>query len=363
MICPHCNTTVPDGSTVCPHCSALIGASGSASTHDFIFCEGCGARLTPKDRTCPKCGRPAPGILSTEASAADLAAGKTASFPKLTDEDVRTRPSAAEVLDVSLDPSATNVLKFTDDAPATSSREEDPYHAHRRPVGKIVAAIAVVVLIGACAFFVVADPFGVMPGVYSEIERQAAEMFPSRQGAATQEQENGEAEEEETSPEEDEVELTDETLLTDDEAYDTLTRIYEEIGGYQDPLGDVIYDYNGGFLLSNLERRREASASAYALRDQVQATLDELSEINLQDGSPYTEDLDHLVQLATWMYNRVDVLCDSWDISLSYPDGESLSAHKSEISQPLRDALDGSGQNQNLTLFEENYYQWKPTQH
>ena len=348
MICPHCNTTVPDGSTVCPHCSALIGASGSSSAHDFIFCEGCGARLTPKDRTCPKCGRPAPGILSTEASAADLAAGKTASFPKLTDEDVRTRPSAAEVLDVSLDPSATNVLKFTDDAPATSSREEDPYHAHRRPVGKIVAAIAVVVLIGACAFFVVADPFGVMPGVYSEIERQAAEMFPSRQGAATQEQENGEAEEEETSPEEDEVELTDETLLTDDEAYDTL---------------DVIYDYNGGFLLSNLERRREASASAYALRDQVQATLDELSEINLQDGSPYTEDLDHLVQLATWMYNRVDVLCDSWDISLSYPDGESLSAHKSEISQPLRDALDGSGQNQNLTLFEENYYQWKPTQH
>ena len=92
-------------------------------------------------------------------------------------------------------------------------------------------------------------------------------------------------------------------------------------------------------------------------------TLDELAEINLQDGSPYTEDLDHLVQLATWMYNRVDVLCDSWDISLSYPDGESLSAHKSEISQPLRDALDGSGQNQNLTLFEENYYQWKPVQH
>ena len=90
----------------------------------------------------------------------------------------------------------------------------------------------------------------------------------------------------------------------------------------------MIDDYNGGFLLSNLERRREASSSAYALRDQVQALRDELDAVRLEQDSPYAEDLEHLKQLATWMYNRVDVLCQSWDISLSYPDGERLSQYQ-----------------------------------
>ena len=75
MICPHCLKTIEDGETFCPHCHGYVGA---VSRDEFVFCEGCGARLSLHDRTCPKCGRPAPGILSTDSASADLAAGKTA---------------------------------------------------------------------------------------------------------------------------------------------------------------------------------------------------------------------------------------------------------------------------------------------
>ena len=48
------------------------------------------------------------------------------------------------------------------------------------------------------------------------------------------------------------------------------------------------------------------------------------------------------------------------NVSLAVPEGESMSAHESEILQPLRDELDATGQNENLVLFEQNYSSWYP---
>ena len=103
MICPHCLKTIEDGASFCPYCNAYVGPGDGPEHTEFVFCEGCGARLSPHDRTCPKCGRPAPGILSEDAAASDLAAGRTAGFPRLTQEQIDTEvphapASAAAVL-------------------------------------------------------------------------------------------------------------------------------------------------------------------------------------------------------------------------------------------------------------------------
>ena len=107
MICPHCLKTIEDGASFCPYCNAYVGPGDGPEHTEFVFCEGCGARLSPHDRTCPKCGRPAPGILSEDAAASDLAAGRTAGFPRLTQEQIDTEvphapASAAAVLSLSL---------------------------------------------------------------------------------------------------------------------------------------------------------------------------------------------------------------------------------------------------------------------
>ena len=90
MICPHCLKTIEDGSSFCPYCNTYVGPGDGPEHTEFVFCEGCGARLSPHDRTCSKCGRPAPGILSEDAAASDLAAGRTAGFPRLTQEQIDT---------------------------------------------------------------------------------------------------------------------------------------------------------------------------------------------------------------------------------------------------------------------------------
>ncbi len=49
------------------------------------------------------------------------------------------------------------------------------------------------------------------------------------------------------------------------------------------------------------------------------------------------------------MYERVDVICQSWDISLAIPDGESMSSHQSEILAPI-----AQGGNSALNQYDAN---------
>ena len=354
MICPHCLETIDDGSYVCPKCG---GYTGAGSHSDFIFCEGCGARLSPHDRTCPKCGRPAPGILSTSASASDLAAGKTASFPKLTSEMIETeraQASAQSVLSDSLDPSATNILN-TGTAP-----QEDPFHRKRKVPRGIIAAVVTVLVIGAAAFCVVEDPFGVMPGFYSWLREAASEAFPSRQIAESAQDDEGDANAtDEGADTTDGESVLSDAELGDDEAFTRLNGLYERIIAFtdEDQLGMVIDDFNGAYLLADKSVREDTASGAYALRDRVQAVIDELEGLKLTSSSVYEEDREHLIQLATWMYERVDVICQSWDISLAVPEGESMTAHQTEILQPLREA--GSSARES---FDANVSSWRPRQ-
>lgn len=380
MNCPRCNTEVPDGSGSCPSCGYDLAPSG-----EFIFCEGCGARLMTGERTCPKCGRPAPGILSAKSASADLAAGKTASFPRLTPGmmgDTGAVRSAPELVSSSLDPQVTGVL----DADALAAAEadagarerssrrgrrpqaepaasesagvplsEDAYRRRRR--WPLVAAALLVVALGVGGWFVAADPLGVMPGFYRSFSEAAGDMFPSRQlpeaNAAQQDGSTDAADDASETP------VSDETL-SDDQAYQQLSAAWTDIVAQHDALSDIIADYNSGFMASSLDTRTSCSKSAYAARDALDAVIARLQDMKLAEDSAYAEDVTRLTQLAQWVRTRVDIYCASWDISLSYTGSERPSAHESEILAPLRERASEDDQ------ARENYFAnveaWKPQQ-
>ena len=382
MICPHCLKTIEDGASFCPYCNAYVGPGDGPEHTEFVFCDGCGARLSPHDRTCPKCGRPAPGILSEDAAASDLAAGRTAGFPRLTQEQIDTEvphapASAAAVLSDAADPNETCVLpafdkdfgipkvdiptpvSLRDDAQPKKQKpkrkvhpDEDAYHKHKRHIPKPLIVIAVLAAVcGGVYWFVTADPMGVMPGFYDQFGQAAKTTFPSRQ--------KGEATEKESKQEDTSEVVQEETVLTDDQLYTRLDGLYQTIVSYsdEDQIGEVIDSFNNGYLRTPLSTRQELSQSAYALRDQIKKTQDELNNLKVQDDTVYAEDIDHLKQLVQWMYERVDVICQSWDISLSIPDGESLSARQSEILAPI-----AQGGNSALNQYDANVSAWKPQQ-
>ena len=192
---------------------------------------------------------------------------------------------------------------------------------------------------------------GVMPGFYDQFGQAAQTTFPTRQ--------KGEANEDDTKQDDSAEVVQEETVLTDDQLYTRLDGLYQTIVSYgdEDQIGEVIDSFNNGYLRTPLSTRQELSQSAYALRDQIKKTQDELNNLKYQDDTVYADDIAHLKQLAEWMYERVDVICQSWDISLAIPDGESMSSHQSEILAPIAQ----SG-NSALNQYDANVGSWKPQQ-
>lgn len=366
MICPHCNMTVEDGASFCPHCHAFVGSEPSAADL-FVFCEGCGARLVPGDRVCPKCGRPAPAILSTDTAASDLAAGRTASFPRLTREEIerqtaerearipRIEPVEAEPQNP-FDPDATSSVQPEPKVETFEERTpelEDPYHSYKRPWAKIIGAAVGISLVIGIVYFVAADPLGMMPGFYSDFKQAASEMYPSRSAEVAETEE-----EDADKPAQKEEEQKKSQLVSNEEAYQVLMRCYNTIGTFQDEIGTAVDDYNTGYVYSDFDARTSYSESAYELRDKAQDVIDELDELLLPEGSPYKEDLEHVRQLAEWMWTRADVLCESWDISLSHK--TDVSSYEDEVLAPLRDRSSEVTEAQDG--FDMNYGSWEPVE-
>ena len=230
--------------------------------------------------------------------------------------------------------------------------DEDAYHKHKRHIPKPLIIIAVLAVVcGGAYWFVTTDPMGVMPGFYDQFGQAAQTTFPTRQ--------KGEATEDDTKQGDSAEVVQEETVLTDDQLYTRLDGLYQTIVSYadEDQIGEVIDSFNNGYLRTPLSTRQELSQSAYALRDQIKKTQDELNNLKVQDDTVYADDIAHLKQLAEWMYERVDVICQSWDISLAIPDGESMSSHQSEILAPI-----AQGGNSALNQYDANVGSWKPQQ-
>lgn len=376
MMCPTQSEHTFDAARFDEADAAAMGVAG-----EFIFCEGCGARLRHTDRACPKCGRPAPGILSEHSAASDLAAGKTASFPRVTnamlaDAVPAPAPSKAdELLEQTLDAQATSVLSgdaidaaLGGSPSGASSRRvgrkrsrpeaardaQDAYAKPRR--GRAVVLVLVLALIAGGAWFVLDDPWGVMPSFYEQFRRAAGEMYPSRETPERPATTTGEAGG--ASTDEADADTVSDSALSEQEALDTLTLLYNDIIAQHDALGSIIDDYNTGFADPDLSRRQQYAAGAYAARDALDADLEQLRAIELGRDSAYADDVEHLVQLAEWARSRVDMYCASWDISLSFTGAERPGAHQAEILAPLRDRRTADDE------ARENFYahvvDWRP---
>ena len=151
-------------------------------------------------------------------------------------------------------------------------------------------------------------------------------------------------------------------MLSEAQAFQRLSAIYGDIIALQDDIGPVVDTYNGQYLVKDRDQRANAARGAYDLRDSLTGLIDEIDGLELAEGSAYAEDVEHLRKLATWTFNRVDVLCRSWDINLDLPEGEIPVNHQDEILAPLRDVQMVDGKSIDVVEYERNVGAWKPVE-
>ncbi|MBY4798073.1 zinc ribbon domain-containing protein [Collinsella sp. AGMB00827] len=350
MICPKCLASIDDGLAYCPACHARIRSDHEVGTSEFLFCEGCGARLTAHDRTCPKCGRPAPGILSTHSASADLAAGRTASFPRQSqraleletpDLSVDTARLGADTPAVD-DPFATSSLPAQELASAAEEyRESDPPSydvASPRSSRRFITLGAGVVLAAIVGFFAL-DPYHLVPGMLAALEQSAKTMYPSR------DEQKPAADEGSHEPDQaDEQKDGAKKALSDADAYRRLAAAWKTIVAQHDALASIIDDYNAGYIAPDPNMRHDCAASAYGARTILQSVTSEIQEMKFQEGSEREQDRARLLELAGWVSQRVGIYCDSWDISLALGKDERPIDHEQEILGPLRERAEEDAQ-------------------
>ena len=99
MICPSCGRSVPDGSRYCSGCGIDL-----SRLKNGIFCQKCGAKLSPSKSICPLCGTPVKENVRKQSEdrnagknppEADLKRSSSGSAPNGARSATSSRPSSA----------------------------------------------------------------------------------------------------------------------------------------------------------------------------------------------------------------------------------------------------------------------------
>ena len=129
------------------------------------------------------------------------------------------------------------------------------------------------------------------------------------------------------------------------------------MGGQADRIKDTAATLNNTIFTSNRSARQSAADDAKRLKQEVSDQLDELKRLSVPSGSKYYSSQQTLIELQQDLYNRIDVMCQAWDISLQY---DSPKDHESAIKKPLGKDNDSNGVNVYKKDFESRYPSARP---
>lgn len=150
----------------------------------------------------------------------------------------------------------------------------------------------------------------------------------------------------------------------DDDAHDAATiseqNVYDQLSSYYSRLSDLDQQvrgcattFNTYYLKDDRSSRQSASDAAEALEDQIGDLKDEVEDLDVPIDSQNYSSWKDIIALYDDLENRIDVICDAWEISLEY---SSPANHKDEIVAPLaRDNVAGTNDNKYRLDFEDRY--------
>lgn len=145
----------------------------------------------------------------------------------------------------------------------------------------------------------------------------------------------------------------DAATISEQNVYDQLSSYYSRLSDLDQQVRDCATTFNTYYLKDDRSSRQSASDAAEALEDQISDLKDEVEDLDIPIDSQNYGSWKDTITLYDDLENRIDVICDAWEISLEY---SSPANHKDEIVVPLaRDNVAGTNDNKYRLDFEDRY--------
>lgn len=151
----------------------------------------------------------------------------------------------------------------------------------------------------------------------------------------------------------DDDDADDDDAIGEQNIYDQLSSYYSRLSDLDQQVRDCATTFNTYYLKDDRSSRQSASDATESLEDQIDDLKDEVEDLDVPIDSQNYGSWKDIITLYDDLENRIDVICDAWEISLEY---SSPANHKDEIVAPLaRDNVAGTNDNKYRLDFEDRY--------
>lgn len=151
-----------------------------------------------------------------------------------------------------------------------------------------------------------------------------------------------------------------EATLSEQNLYRRLSEYYDLLEDLDSQVRACAEAFNGGYLEEDRTTRQNLADVAERTEDTIEQYYDIVEDLDVPMSSKNYSSWKDIVALYDDLDNRIDAICDAWEISLKYA---KPADHKDEIVTPLaRDNEPGTNSNKYRQDFEDRYPGAKPVE-
>lgn len=336
------------------------------------FCTHCGKLLNDDERFCTSCGTPVTDDGQASQSHEDAQADEHAAAPDAAfDTAATTIQSAQQPTSTQPQPADVTVQSAHQPAPApqpevgttqqwaapagsapqqpipTAAPQADAPAAPKNNNALLIGIIAalIVVIIALVVFFMI-KPFDKGADDTKGTTIEKVKIDHDNDDASVKGDPN-------KLDDDDDDDVHDAATISEQNVYDQLSSYYSRLSDLDQQVRDCATTFNTYYLKDDRSSRQSASDAAEALEDQIGDLKDEVEDLDVPIDSQNYSSWKDIITLYDDLENRIDVICDAWEISLEY---SSPANHKDEIVAPLaRDNVAGTNDNKYRLDFEDRY--------
>lgn len=319
------------------------------------YCASCGKLLADDAKFCTSCGAPVEQTTASNGQPAFEQTGSLDTPQAKPDDPLAYRPDPAA------SPAAVETTQrmpvtgtSTQQQPASTYAPDSPQAPAAKKSGTKVLIAVIVVLVAiiiALVIFFVIKPFD------SAATQTTAEVTKLHH----------DDEDDDLKPLDDPNSLYDDNDDDDGEATLSEQNLYRHLSEYYDQLEDLdsqvracAQAFNGGYLEEDRTARQNLADVAERTEDTIEQYYDIVEDLDVPMSSKNYSSWKDIVALYDDLDNRIDAICDAWEISLKYA---KPADHKDEIVAPLaRDNEPGTNSNKYRQDFEDRYPGAKPVE-